>query len=479
MPREAVRASEAALTEARNILGQIQARMAEHSSKISAVTDQITTLEADLAEAASQLAETRTERAALPDVAADRAKIETLRTELAERRTHQMECRAKHDEIERLARERNQRLADIQRELQSWTQRRESSTERLGELEQRKVGLGEMRTALAEKPTELHQRRQALLTEIEGAENVRKEAADKLAAAEARLAEADKALRNAETAHAKAREDKVRAEGSVEQARQNCHAIVERVKDRLECRPDQLFEISGLDPEKPLPELEATERKVERLLRERETMGPVNLRAEQEMRELTEQIETLNSEKDDLIQAIDKLRRGISELNREGRQRLLQSFEEVNTHFQELFTKLFGGGYAHLELTEADDPLDAGLEIMASPPGKKLQNLTLLSGGEQALTALSLLFAVFLTNPAPICVLDEVDAPLDDANVDRFCSMLDEMSKDGTTRFLVITHHRMTMARMDRLYGVTMSERGVSQLVSVDLQKAEKIRQTA
>lgn len=477
--REAVRASEAALAEARNILGQIRARMAEHSSKIAAVTDQITTLETDLAEAASQLAEARTERAALPDVAADRAKIVELRTELAERRTHQMECRAKHDEIERLARERDQRLTDIKRELHSWGQRRESSTARLKELEQRKVELGDMRIALADKPTELHQRRQALLTEIEGAENVRKEAADKLAGAEARLAEADKALRAAETAHAKAREDKVRAEGSVEQARQNCHAIVERVKDRLECRPDQLFEISGLDPEKPLPELEATERKVERLLRERETMGPVNLRAEQEMRELTEQIDTLNSERDDLTQAIDKLRRGISELNREGRQRLLQSFEEVNTHFKELFKKLFGGGYAHLELTEADDPLDAGLEIMASPPGKKLQNLTLLSGGEQALTALSLLFAVFLTNPAPICVLDEVDAPLDDANVDRFCSMLDEMSNDGTTRFLVITHHRMTMARMDRLYGVTMSERGVSQLVSVDLQKAEKIRQTA
>ena len=197
------------------------------------------------------------------------------------------------------------------------------------------------------------------------------------------------------------------------------------------------------------------------------------------LRELEEQIETLNTEREDLIKAIDKLRRGISELNREGRQRLLQSFEEVNEHFQDLFTKLFGGGHAHLELTEADDPLDAGLEIMASPPGKKLQNLTLLSGGEQALTALSLLFAVFLTNPAPICVLDEVDAPLDDANVDRFCSMLEEMSKQESTRFLIITHHRMTMARMDRLYGVTMSERGVSQLVSVDLQQAEEIRESA
>lgn len=477
--REAVRASEAALAEGRNALAQIQARMAEHSSKIAAVTEQISALETDLADATSELADAQAEHAALPDVAADRAQIDSLRTELAERRTHQMECRAKHDEIERLARERNQRLTDITRELASWAERREASSARLQELQERKVELSEMREALAEKPAELHRRRQALLSEIEAAENVRTDAADKLAAAETRLTEADKALRAAEIAHAKAREDKVRAEGSVEQGRQTCHAIVERVKDRLECRPDQLFEISGLDPEKPMPDQEATERKVERLLRERETMGPVNLRAEQEMRELTEQIETLNSEKDDLIQAIDKLRRGISELNREGRQRLLQSFEEVNTHFQELFTKLFGGGHAHLELTEADDPLDAGLEIMASPPGKKLQNLTLLSGGEQALTALSLLFAVFLTNPAPICVLDEVDAPLDDANVDRFCSMLDDMSKDGTTRFLVITHHRMTMARMDRLYGVTMSERGVSQLVSVDLQKAEEIRQTA
>ena len=228
-----------------------------------------------------------------------------------------------------------------------------------------------------------------------------------------------------------------------------------------------------------MPDLEQTERKVERLQRERETMGPVNLRAEQEMNELEEQITTLSTVRDDMTSAIDKLRRGINELNREGRQRLLQSFAEVNEHFQELFGKLFGGGHAHLELTDAEDPLDAGLEILASPPGKKLQNLTLLSGGEQALTALSLLFAVFLTNPAPICVLDEVDAPLDDANVDRFCSMLEEMTKSKSTRFLVITHHRMTMARMDRLYGVTMSERGVSQLVSVDLQKAVEIRQSA
>jgi chromosome segregation protein len=191
---------------------------------------------------------------------------------------------------------------------------------------------------------------------------------------------------------------------------------------------------------------------------------------------LVEQINSLKAEQEDLIQAIAKLRHGISELNREGRARLLSSFKDVNRHFQDLFVRLFGGGYAHLELMESDDPLDAGLEILASPPGKKLQALSLLSGGEQALTALALLFSVFLTNPAPICVLDEVDAPLDDANVDRFCTMLEEMAAAEKTRFLVITHHRMTMARMDRLFGVTMSERGVSQLVSVDLQHATELR---
>ncbi|MEK9662466.1 MAG: chromosome partitioning protein ParA, partial [Alphaproteobacteria bacterium] len=200
---------------------------------------------------------------------------------------------------------------------------------------------------------------------------------------------------------------------------------------------------------------------------------------EQEAEELEEQIATIHSERDDLIGAIGRLRQGISSLNREARQRLLTSFKEVDQHFQQLFVRLFGGGRAHLELTESDDPLEAGLEIFAQPPGKKLQALSLLSGGEQALTATALLFAVFLTNPAPICVLDEVDAPLDDANVDRFCTLLDEIARQSNTRFLLVTHHRMTMARMDRLYGVTMPERGVSQLVSVDLSGAEEIRATA
>jgi chromosome segregation protein len=253
-------------------------------------------------------------------------------------------------------------------------------------------------------------------------------------------------------------------------------ALAERITDRLNCNPNELYELSGIGLDAELPEPESAEKRVERLLRERENMGPVNLLAETEAEELTEQIQTLTAEREDLINAISKLRRGINELNREGRQRLLESFEEVNKHFQDLFVRLFGGGRAHLELIESDDPLEAGLEIMASPPGKRLQVLSLLSGGEQALTALSLLFAVFMRNPAPICVLDEVDAPLDDTNVDRFCTMVDEMARKLSTRFLVITHHRMTMARMDRLFGVTMGEQGVSQLVSVDLGKAVELR---
>ena len=208
-------------------------------------------------------------------------------------------------------------------------------------------------------------------------------------------------------------------------------------------------------------------------------MGPVNLRAEQETKDMEDKISAIESERKDLTSAILRLRQGISNLNREARARLLRSFDEVNLHFKKLFSRLFGGGKAHLALTEASDPLQAGLEIFASPPGKKLQNLSLLSGGEQALTAISLLFAVFLTNPAPICVLDEVDAALDDANVDRFCSLLGEIASTSNTRFLVITHHRMTMSRMDRLYGVTMPEQGISQLVSVNLSRAEQMRATA
>ena len=317
------------------------------------------------------------------------------------------------------------------------------------------------------------------MDQLNTAEAKRNEASDAVTRADERLSLAERAMRDTEAKLAMVREDKVRTESAVAQAGQILQTVIERIKERLECKPEAVLPMAEVPEGKELPDLETSNKRIERLLRERDNMGPVNLRAEQESEELGEKIETINTEREDLVVAIDRLRHGIANLNREARQRLLASFEEVNKHFQNLFVRLFGGGGAHLELTDAEDPLEAGLEIYASPPGKKLQILSLLSGGEQALTATALLFAVFLTNPAPICVLDEVDAPLDDANVDRFCALLDYISQIGTTRFLIVTHHRMTMARMDRLYGVTMPERGVSQLGSVDLRGAEEIRAIA
>lgn len=237
--------------------------------------------------------------------------------------------------------------------------------------------------------------------------------------------------------------------------------------------------MAGLDNSADLPDNGEIETRLQKLKSDRERLGGVNLRADEEATELSNQYDEMDREKTDLEEAIARLRQGISNLNREGRKRLLEAFEIVNDHFRRLFTVLFGGGEAELQLVESDDPLEAGLEILARPPGKKPQVLTLLSGGEKALTAMSLIFAVFLTNPSPICVLDEVDAPLDDSNVDRFCTLLEDMAKTTNTRFLVITHHPMTMARVNRLFGVTMSERGISQLVSVDLATAESFREAS
>jgi len=255
--------------------------------------------------------------------------------------------------------------------------------------------------------------------------------------------------------------------------------LAREIRERLDAAPEALGELAGLTADEVSADVEATAARLDRLIRERDGMGPVNLLAESEAAEVETRITALQRERADLTEAIVRLRRGIAALNQEVRRRLMAAFERVNGHFAELFARLFGGGKAHLALVEDEDPLAAGLEIMASPPGKRLQTLSLLSGGEQALTALALLFAVFLTNPAPVCVLDEVDAPLDDANVDRFCSLVGEIADITGTRFLVVTHHRITMARVDRLFGVTMAERGVSQLVSVDLARAARLRQTA
>ncbi|MEE9544511.1 MAG: chromosome segregation protein SMC [Rhodospirillales bacterium] len=476
--REAVRAADESYLRARDVLTEMKERAADKASRLAALGEAAASMNADIGETRARAAAAARELTDFPDPEILRGRVTKMRSEAAERRALQVECQSAFDSLDRGAEERRRRLQAIAGEMGSWRRRAAGAGRQIEQLQDRRQAAMAELDRLSQAPTEIAGKRQALLERIEEAERRRNAAAVSLAEAENSTAEAERSRRQAEGELAQAREQRVRAEGAVEQSRQARGSLSERIAERLHCRGDDLREIAELKEDAEWPDLEAVERKFERLLRERETMGPVNLRAEREASELSEQIETLSSERTDLEAAIGKLRQAIVELNRQGRKRLLVSFAEVDRHFQELFIRLFGGGQAHLQLVESDDPLDAGLEIMASPPGKRLQVLSLLSGGEQALTALALLFGVFLTNPAPICVLDEVDAPLDDANVDRFCTMLDEIAHSGKTRFLIITHHRMTMARMDRLFGVTMSERGVSQVVSVDLQAAEKLRDT-
>ena len=318
---------------------------------------------------------------------------------------------------------------------------------------------------------------EALSSEIALAETDRQGCADRLHEAEAAQSAADRDARAALEAASHAREELARAEERFEGAKRRLTDVAREIHDMLEVDPSEVAGMAELDPASPLPDLAETEAMLERLRRERERLGAVNLRADEELQEVEAQHTALTTERDDLVEAIKKLRLGIQSLNKEARERLLESFQQVNKHFQHLFTQLFGGGTAELQLIESDDPLEAGLEILAKPPGKKPATLSLLSGGEQALTAMALIFAVFLTNPAPICVLDEVDAPLDDHNVERYCNLLHEMTASTDTRFVIITHNPITMARMNRLFGVTMAERGVSQLVSVDLEAAVRFRE--
>jgi chromosome segregation protein len=451
------------------------ARVARHEQ----LGETLSRIAGETSEIESRRAEVMNQRAALGDLDTLRGETGAIRSRLGEARTAASTAQSEHDRLIRESEERHRRIAALAAEETSWQARHSGAGERIGELETREgQARGELEQ-LAGKPAEIARQRAGLMDQLNSAEARRKEAADAVAEADSRLSEAERAMRDAEARLGEVREDKVRAEAAIGQAAQALDTVIERIDERLQCKPEEVLPLAEVPEGKELPDADGSERRLERLLRERDNMGPVNLRAEQESEELTEKIETIQTEREDLVAAIDRLRRGIASLNREARQRLLASFKEVDRHFQDLFVRLFGGGRAHLELTDSEDPLEAGLEIFASPPGKKLQALSLLSGGEQALTATALLFGVFLTNPAPICVLDEVDAPLDDANVDRFCKLLEHIAGAGSTRFLIVTHHRMTMARMDRLYGVTMPERGVSQLVSVDLRGAEEIRATA
>tara|TARA_B100001245_G_scaffold229875_1_gene208659 strand:- start:196 stop:1029 length:834 start_codon:yes stop_codon:yes gene_type:complete len=271
------------------------------------------------------------------------------------------------------------------------------------------------------------------------------------------------------------RERRASSSATINGLKQRRNDLLERINTELNLNENNLLEFSDLEKMDNLPDTVEQEELLDAKKREREKLGSVNLRADEETNKYKIEIQKMEKDRQDLATAIIKLKESINELNQKGREKLLEAFEKVNRKFNQVYTKLFNGGNAKLELVDSDDPLEAGLELLVSPPGKRLQSITLLSGGEQALTALSLIFAVFLTSPSPICVLDEVDAPLDDANVTRFCNLLDELTKITSTRFIIVTHHALTMSKMDRLYGVTMPEKGISQLVAVDLQKAESM----
>ena len=476
--RAATRDAEAWLHTAREEHASMVQQAVATASKLSTLDNAIELLRADIAETEAEIASARETQRSLGDAEASRRQVAELRADLGVLRAAAAEKQRAYDLLMQESERHKFRLADIAMEGESWQTRADNATRQIEELGARKSVAEKELERLASRPGQITAERHRLADRIDEFESLRQTAADALAAGETALGDADRTLREAETALGEAREEMVRNEGALTQARQTLESLRERIGERLECKPEALAGIANLKPGE-LPEQGVLETRLERLARERENMGPVNLRADTEAKDLAEQIATMRAEREDLIQAIARLRRGIAELNREGRARFLSAFEAVNEHFADMFTRLFGGGRAHLSLTEADDPLEAGIEIMASPPGKRLQVLSLLSGGEQALTTIALLFAVFMTNPAPICVLDEVDAPLDDANVGRFCTLVEEIAHNTATRFLLVTHNHATMARMDRLYGVTMSERGVSQLVSVDLQGTRHLRAIA
>ena len=368
-------------------------------------------------------------------------------------------------------------LIQLGHQKENWKVREEEAKTRLISLEERLKTSQDEKNRLSTLPESFEKKEVELNIKIEEAISNRNIAADQLVKNETSLNDADKQVREAEKVVSTLREEMIKIEALLNLSKAKIQNIEERVFEKLKMKSTELNKfINTKEEDQPIKSIEILEKTLQRLLNERETLGAVNLRAEDEMNEMLNKIEVMSKERVDLEEAIAKLRSGIFELNKEGRQRLKESFEEVNENFKQLFQKLFGGGNAELRLVGNEDPLQAGLEVLASPPGKKMQLLSLLSGGEQALTAISLIFSVFLCNPAPICILDEVDAPLDDTNVGRFCDLLNQIVDETNTYFMVITHHRLTMAKMDRLFGVTMEQKGISKLVSVDLEQASRIR---
>jgi chromosome segregation protein len=475
--RQLWREAQGMLAKTRESLATIERAARETDSKLAAVAGARARADQDLVVAKEAARAAEAALAALAETEDPEPALAQKQTDVTARRTAVAEARAAIVELERERRLRAERQAAIAVERERWTTRSCGAEEQIGTLQARLAEAKSELQTLADMPAQIEERRNKLLTTLSAAEGERQTIADKLAEADGALKAGVQALRATQGAVAEAREERARTEARLEAARAHRQDVSRQIRDGLGVAPEDCLAVAEVEPGAELPPLADVERKLTSLKTDRERLGGVNLQADDELETLSAQHSQLDAERADVEQAIAKLRGAISQLNREAHKRLQNAFEAVDGHFRKLFTTLFGGGEARLEMIEGEDPLEGGLEIIAKPPGKKPATLSLLSGGEQSLTALSLIFAVFLTNPSPICVLDEVDAPLDDANVDRFCRLLETMAADTATRFLVITHHPMTMARMSRLFGVTMAEKGISQLVSVDLQTARSFRE--
>ena len=382
---------------------------------------------------------------------------------------------SKHHSIQTETVRRQARIKNIDIEIQNWKNLKFNSEKMTKELLNRINKIKVEIENIAKLPETIAIKKGQLMENTSTTENEKQSLSNQLAQAEVKYQEINKQLKIVEEKMMLARENKARSGATVEGLENRKKDLLGRIKNDLNINEKNLLINSNLKDLTTFPNVIEQEDKLDAKKNQREQLGSVNLRADEETEQYKTTIKKMEQDREDLVSAIAKLRASINELNQKGRERLLEAFEKVNRKFNEVYTKLFSGGNAKLELIDSDDPLEAGLEMLVSPPGKRLQSITLLSGGEQALTALSLTFAVFLTSPAPICILDEVDAPLDDANVTRFCALLNELTKITTTKFIIITHHALTMSRVDRLYGVTMPEKGVSQLVSVDLEKAEEL----
>ena len=382
---------------------------------------------------------------------------------------------SKNQNIKKESVKRNERIKVIEKEIESWKNLLTNSNKMINELNERRQKLINKLEDLEKQPQSQAEKKGQISESLRLAEKEKQENEIIIEQMDSKIYDLSSELNKTKEDTIQIRERKASSGATIEGLKKRKNDLLDRVETELGLNENNVLEFSNLEKNEEFPDAVAQEELLDEKKRAREKLGSVNLRADEETEKYENEIKKMEQDRQDLVTAIIKLRESINELNQKGREKLLEAFEKVNRKFNEVYTKLFNGGSAKLELVDSDDPLDAGLDLLVSPPGKRLQSITLLSGGEQALTALSLIFAVFLSNPSPICVLDEVDAPLDDANVTRFCNLLYELTKITSTRFIIVTHHALTMSKMDRLYGITMPEKGVSQLVAVDLQKAESM----